>query len=108
MLMLRTTGRRTGEPRVSALLYVRDGDEYVVVASAGGRDSHPGWYFNVTAGASSQIQIGRERTTVIGSVATGERRKRLWAEADRVNKGGYTQYQARTEREIPVVILSPT
>jgi len=108
MLMLRTTGRRSGKPRVAALLYVRDGEDYVVIASAGGSDVHPGWYFNLADGAPAEIQIGRERIAVTGSEVTGERRDRLWAEVDRVNKGGYSRYQSNTDREIPVVVLSPT
>lgn len=108
MLLLRTTGRRTGKPRVAALLYIRDGDDYVVIASTGGRDVHPGWYFNLADSAPAEVQVGRERIPVTGSDATGERRERLWAEADRVNKGGYSTYQSRTERQIPVVVLSPT
>jgi deazaflavin-dependent oxidoreductase (nitroreductase family) len=108
MLLLRTTGRRSGKARVAALLYVRDGEDYVVIASTGGRDAHPGWYFNLADGAPAEIQIGRERTAVTASDASGERRKRLWAEADRVNKGGYSRYQSNTDREIPVVVLSPS
>lgn len=107
MLLLRTTGRRTGKPRTAALLYVRDGDDYVVIASTGGADQHPGWYHNLKDGAPAEIQVGRQRIPVVAADATGDRRDRLWAEADRVNKGGYTNYQSRTERRIPVVVLSP-
>jgi F420H(2)-dependent quinone reductase len=107
MLLLRTTGRRSGKARVAALLYVRDGEDYVVIASTGGCDVHPGWYFNLADGARAEIQIGRERIAVTASDAGGDRRKRLWAEADRVNKGRYGQYQANTDRVIPVVVLSP-
>lgn len=108
MLLLRTTGRRTGKARTAALLYIRDDGDYVVIASTGGADQHPGWYFNLKDGAPAEIQVGRERVTVTANDATGERRERLWAEADRINKGGYSTYQSRTEREIPVVVLTPT
>ncbi len=108
MLLLRTTGRRSGKPRVAALLYVEDGDDFVVIASTGGADVHPGWYFNLSDNAPAEIQIGRERRSVSALDATGDRRQRLWAEADRINKGGYSIYQSRTTREIPVVVLTPT
>ena len=107
MLLLRTTGRRTGKSRTAALLYIRDGDDYVVIASTGGADHHPGWYFNLQDDAPAEIQVGRQRMAVTARDATGEHRERLWAEADRVNKGGYSNYQSRTEREIPVVVLTP-
>ena len=107
MLLLRTTGRRSGKRRVAALLYVKDGDDYAVIASTGGADVHPGWYFNLADSAPAEIQIGRERTAVTASDAAGKRRERLWGEADRINKGGYNTYQSRTERQIPVVVLSP-
>lgn len=83
MLLLRTVGRRTSQPRTSALLYVRDGDAYVVTASKGGAPQHPGW------------------------VAEDEERSRLWARADEVNQGQYATYQSRTSRVIPVVVLEP-
>jgi deazaflavin-dependent oxidoreductase (nitroreductase family) len=105
MLLLRTVGRRSGEPRTAALLYVRDGDAYAVVASKGGAPRHPGWFHNLTAEPNAEIQVGRERIPVRARIAEGEERARLWARADEVNQGGYTDYQSRTSRVIPVVIL---
>ncbi len=105
MLLLRTVGRRTGLPRTAALLYVRDGDAWVVVASKGGAPQHPGWFHNLRADADVEIQVGRDRIPVRARVAEGEERARCWAEADRVNQGTYETYQARTDRRIPVVIL---
>ena len=107
MLLLRTTGRRTGKPRTAALLYIRDGDDYVVIASTGGADHHPGWYFNLRDDAPAEIQVGRERIAVTAADATCDRREQLWAEADRVNRGQYSTYQSRTDRQIPVVVLTP-
>lgn len=107
MLLLHTTGAKTKQPRTAALLYVRDGEDYVVIASTGGADAHPGWYHNLRADPNVVIQVGPHAVEVVASTATGERRKRLWAEADRVNKGSYAKYQSRTDREIPVVVLSP-
>ena len=105
MLLLRTVGRRTGEPRTAALLYVRDGESYAVVASKGGAPQHPGWFHNLVAEPNVDIQVGRERVLVRARIAEGEERSRLWARADDVNQGQYTIYQSRTKRTIPVVVL---
>jgi len=107
MLLLRTVGRRSGEARTSALLYVRDGDSYAVIASKGGHPKHPGWFHNLSAQPDVEVQIGRTKIPVHARVAEGEERERLWARADEVNKGQYTVYQSRTDRQIPVVVLDP-
>jgi F420H(2)-dependent quinone reductase len=107
MLLLRTVGRRTGEPRTAALLYVTDGNRYAVIASKGGAPQHPGWFHNLTAKPDVEIQIGRTRIPVRARIAEGGERARLWAAADRVNQGQYTIYQSRTKRPIPVVVLEP-
>ena len=107
MLLLRTVGARTGQRRTAALLYVRDGTSYVVVASTGGGPRHPGWYHNLRAQPDVEIQIGRERIRVRARDATDDERPRLWAEANRVNGGQYDVYQSRTDRRIPVVVLEP-
>ena len=105
MLLLRTVGRRSGQPRTAALLYVRDGDAYAVIASKGGAPRHPGWFHNLSARPDVEIQVGRERIPVRARVAGGEERARLWARADEVNQGQYAEYQSRTKRVIPVVVL---
>lgn len=105
MLLLRTVGRRTREPRTAALLYIRDGDAYAVVASKGGAPKHPGWFHNLMADPDVEIQVGRDRIPVRARVAEGEERDRLWARADEVNQGVYEGYQAKTTRMIPVVVL---
>jgi deazaflavin-dependent oxidoreductase (nitroreductase family) len=107
MLLLRTVGRRTGVPRTAALLYVRDGAAYAVVASKGGAPQHPGWFHNLRARPDVEIQVGRQRIPVHARIAQGEERSRLWARADDVNQGQYTIYQSRTTRPIPVVVLDP-
>jgi deazaflavin-dependent oxidoreductase (nitroreductase family) len=107
MLLLRTVGRRTRQPRTAALLYVRDGDAYVVIASKGGAPQHPGWFHNLTTTSDVEIQVGRERIPVRARVAEGAERSRLWARADEVNQGQYAAYQSRTDRVIPVVVLDP-
>jgi deazaflavin-dependent oxidoreductase (nitroreductase family) len=107
MLLLRTTGRRTGLPRTAALLYVRNGAAFVVIASKGGAPQHPGWFHNLQATPDVEIQVGRERMSVQASIAQGEERARLWKAADLVNQGQYDIYQSRTSREIPVIVLRP-
>ena len=108
MLLLRTVGRRTNQPRTAALLYVRDGDAYVVIASKGGAAHHPGWFHNLTAQPDVEIQVGRERIPVRARVAEREERSRLWARADEINQGQYDAYQSRTNRVIPAVVLERT
>jgi F420H(2)-dependent quinone reductase len=107
MLLLRTVGARTGAARTAALLFVRDGDAHVVVASTGGGPRHPGWFHNLRARPDAEIQVGRERLAVRARVAEGEERQRLWDRANEVNRGQYEVYQSRTERQIPVVVLEP-
>ncbi len=107
MLLLRTVGRKTGAARTSALLYVTDGDNRIVIASKGGAPNHPGWYHNLVAQPDVEIQVGRERIPVRARVVEGDERARLWAKADEVNKGQYATYQSRTDRTIPVVVLEP-
>jgi deazaflavin-dependent oxidoreductase (nitroreductase family) len=105
MLLLRTVGRKTRQPRTAALLWVPDGDAWAVIASKGGAPHHPGWYHNLVATPDVEIQVGRERIPVRARVAEGEQRARIWARADEVNQGQYTVYQSRTMRPIPVVVL---
>lgn len=107
MLLLRTVGRRTRQPRTAALLYVRDGDAYAVIASKGGAPKHPGWFHNLTAHPEVEIQVGRERILARARIAEGEERSRIWTRADEVNEGQYAVYQSRTSRVIPVVVLEP-
>lgn len=105
MLLLRTVGRKTRQPRTAALLWVPDGDAWAVIASKGGAPQHPGWYHNLIARPDVEIQVGRERIPVRARVAEGEQRARIWARADEVNQGQYTVYQSRTKRPIPVIVL---
>lgn len=107
MLLLRTVGRRTGEPRTNALLYVPTGAGWAVFGSTGGGPKHPGWFHNVLADPDVEIQIGRRRIPVRARVAEGEERAELWARGNEVNDGSYDTYQSRTDRVIPVVVLEP-
>jgi deazaflavin-dependent oxidoreductase (nitroreductase family) len=117
-LLLHTTGRRTGKPRTAALLYARDGDACVVVASNGGAPRHPGWFLNLRADPQVEVQVGRRRWRARARTATGDERERLWRLVNRTNRGlaplfhpgaagRYEVYQRHTTREIPVVVLEP-
>jgi deazaflavin-dependent oxidoreductase (nitroreductase family) len=108
-LLLRSTGRKTGQVRTSALVYARDGDGYVLVASKGGADQAPGWLFNVEAKPQVEIQVGRTRTAAVArTVAVGHPDyPRLWKLVNDRNHGRYDAYQAKTERKIPLVVVTP-
>ena len=108
-LLLRTTGRRTGKSRTSALVYVRDSEDYVVVASLGGSDRAPAWLHNVRADPHVGVQVGRERFSAVATlVERGDADyARLWRSVNEVNRGRYDGYQAKTSRPIPLVRLTP-
>lgn len=105
-LLLTTTGRRSGEKFVFPLFYGKAGDSYFVVASKGGSPEHPGWYRNLLANPEAEVQVGTTRIKARARTATGEERARLWQEALRFWPP-YADYQSKTEREIPVVVLDP-
>ena len=106
VLLLRTVGRKTGKERTAALVYLQDGKDLVVVASNGGSDRAPAWFGNLQKTPTVGVQIGRERRQMRARVADPAERARLWPLVNRLNAGRYDAYQARTEREIPLVILS--
>jgi deazaflavin-dependent oxidoreductase (nitroreductase family) len=107
VLLLRTIGRRSGAERTAALVYLRDGDNLVVVASNGGSDRPPGWFFNLQKNPEVGVQIGRQRTRMRARIADPQERARLWPLVNRNNSNRYDGYQAKTKRQIPIVILSP-
>ena len=106
VLLLTVAGRTTGKQRTTPLLYGRDGDNLVVIASVGGAPKHPAWYLNLQ-GQEAEVQIGRERRRVRARDAEGEERDRLWAQMAAVY-APYQAYQQKTERRIPVVVLEPS
>jgi deazaflavin-dependent oxidoreductase (nitroreductase family) len=106
VLLLTTTGRKSGAPRVAPLIYGEDGENLVVVASKGGSAHHPGWYRNLRAHPDVQVEIGSETRALRARDATPEERARLWPRMSAIYPP-YDHYQARTVRTIPVVILSP-
>lgn len=104
MLLLDHVGAKSGRKRTSPLLYLEDGDDLVIVASKGGYPQHPGWYHNLLAHPDTEVQVGSERLAVHARVATPQERERLWPRAVDTY-GSYADYQKRTDREIPLVIL---
>jgi deazaflavin-dependent oxidoreductase (nitroreductase family) len=106
-LLLTTTGRRTGEPRTTPLIFARDGDDHLVVASMGGAPLHPAWYLNLQADPRAEIQVKGDRLEVVARTASDEEKPRLWGVVTE-QWPNYDAYQSRTDRVIPVVVLSPT
>lgn len=106
-LLLTVTGRRTGRQLTSALIFARDGDDYLVVASKGGWPDHPSWYLNLQANPDASIQVKCDHIDVRARTASRDDKPRLWQILTAVWPN-YDVYQGRTERDIPVVVLSPT
>jgi len=106
MLLLDHVGAKSGKPRTSPLLYVEDGENLVVIASKGGFPSHPAWFHNLRANPDTTVQVGSERRPIHARVAGPDERERLWALAVAAYPG-YEDYRARTERQIPLVVLEP-
>jgi F420H(2)-dependent quinone reductase len=106
MLLLDHVGAKSGAKRTSPLVYVRDGGDLVLVASKGGYPKSPGWFYNLKANPDTEVQVGSEHRKVHARVANPEEHKRLWPQALKVY-GGYADYQKRTKRQIPLVILQP-
>jgi F420H(2)-dependent quinone reductase len=104
MLLLDHVGAKSGVKRTTPLLYVRDGDDVVIVASKGGYDRHPAWFHNLRANPETTVQIGGERRAVRARVADPDEHARLWPKAVAAYSD-YARYQQRTDRAIPLLIL---
>src|SRR5947209_556419 len=109
-LLLRTTGRRSGATRTNGLVYARDGNDYLVVASNGGADRPPAWLHNLRANPDVDIQIARERRKATAMVVepSDPDYDRLWKVVNDNNHNRYSAYQKQTARAIPVIVLRPT
>jgi deazaflavin-dependent oxidoreductase (nitroreductase family) len=105
-LLLTTTGRKSGVKRRTALIYGRDNADYVIVASKGGTPEHPAWYLNLDANPEVEIQVLDSVLPATARTVTGEERERLWALMRQIWPA-YDEYQTKTDREIPVVVLTP-
>ncbi len=106
MLLLDHEGAKSGQRRTSPLLYIRDGPDVVIVASKGGYAKHPAWLHNLRANPDTTVQIGRARHEVRAREASPDEHARLWPRAVEAY-AAYEDYQRRTERQIPLVILEP-
>lgn len=106
VLLLVTTGRKSGKGRTTPLLYLEDGDRYVIVASNGGAPKHPVWWLNLRANPEATVELGARKPRVRATEARGEEKRRLWKRLVQMY-GPYESYQRKTDREIPVVVLDP-
>ena len=106
VLLLDHVGRKSGTTRTAPVLYLEDGADLVVVASRGGSDAMPAWFHNLMANPATTVQVRSERRSVLARQASDEERARLWPRLVEMYRD-YDAYQRRTERQIPVVILSP-
>jgi deazaflavin-dependent oxidoreductase (nitroreductase family) len=106
MLLVDHVGAKSGTTRTSPLVYAEDGENVILVASKGGYPKNPAWFHNLMANPDTSVQIGSSRRRVHARVADPDERKRLWPKVVEVYSG-YDDYQRRTEREIPLVILEP-
>ena len=106
VLLLTTRGRRSGALRTRALMYLPDGHSFVVIASFLGEPKHPDWWLNLRAHPNAEVEIGKRKVGVVAHEAEGAERDRLWNAVVRRQKD-YAEYQERTARRIPVVVLQP-
>ena len=106
-LLLTVTGRRSGRRLTSALIFARDGENFLVVASKGGAPKHPLWYVNLQQEPRADIQVKDRKMSVLSRTATKEEKTRLWKILTDTWPN-YDVYQSRTDRDIPVVVLTPT
>lgn len=106
MLLLTTTGRRSGQARTVPLLYMPDGERFVVVGSNGGRPEFPFWLLNLRSNPDAEVQIGRQRQHVRAQILDGAARGELWERLTRFYEG-WAHYQTLTDRSIPAVVLAP-
>lgn len=104
LLLLTTRGRKTGRKRTNPLAYTRDADRFVVIASKGGAPTNPDWYWNLRAEPYVLVEVGPERFEAVASVPRGAERRRLY-DAHAARMPAFKEYERRTTREIPVVLL---
>lgn len=105
LLLLHTVGARSGQPRINPMMYLADGDRYLVFASKGGSDSNPDWYWNLRANPDATIEVGDDTVAVHATELTGAERDEKYAEQAR-RYPGFAEYERRTTRVIPVVALT--
>ena len=106
ILLLNTVGRKTGRKRTSPLLYVMDGEDFVIIASKGGAPAHPAWYLNLKANPDATVEVGDREVRVRAEEVDSEEKVRLWQKMVEMYPT-YDDYQRKTEREIPLLVLRP-
>ncbi len=106
LLLLHTTGAKSGQARVNPMMYQADGDNFAVFASKAGASTNPDWYHNLVANPRASIEVGDTTLNVVARVAEGDDRDRLWSRQKELYPG-FADYEAKTTREIPVVVLEP-
>lgn len=106
ILLLVTTGAKSGQPRATPLLYLLDGDRVIVIASNGGRDLHPAWYYNLRAHPAATAYLGGRVRSYVAYEAHGQERAALWHKAVDYFEG-FALYEQRTSRPIPIFVLEP-
>jgi deazaflavin-dependent oxidoreductase (nitroreductase family) len=106
LLLLHTTGAKSGQPRLNPLAYIKDDDHLIVVASKGGAPTNPDWYYNVVANPTVRVEVGTEQFQARATVAAEPERSRLFEEMVKKNPG-FADYQQKTSRTLPVIILTP-
>ena len=106
ILLLNTVGRKTGKKRTSPLLYVMDGEDFVIIASKGGASTHPVWYLNLKANPDATVEIGDREVRVRAEEVDSEEKVRLWQKMVEIYPT-YDDYQTKTKREIPLLVLHP-
>jgi deazaflavin-dependent oxidoreductase (nitroreductase family) len=106
ILLLNTVGRKSGKKRATPLLYVMDGEDFVLIASKGGAPTHPAWYLNLMANPDVTVEVGDREVHVRAEEVHGEEKTRLWQKMVEMYPT-YDDYQTKTEREIPLLILHP-
>ena len=104
VLLLTTKGAKSGEARTTPLVYSRDGDRVVIIASMGGAPKHPAWFLNLRANPDVTVELGTEKFQATSAIAEGEERDRLFAQ-QAATMPAFNEYQQKTSRQIPVVIL---
>ena len=103
-LLITTTGRKSKEAQMIPLIYGKDGERYLIVASRGGADAHPAWYLNLAANPAVKLQVGAEKFAARARTANAQEKKKLWPIMTKVWPA-YDEYQAKTKRDIPLVVL---
>ena len=107
LLLLHHTGAKSGTPYINPLAYMADGNRYVIFASKGGAPDNPAWYFNLKAHPDVAIEVGTDTMDATASEATGEERDRLYSTMAQTVPA-FAEYATKTERQIPVIVLTPT